>query len=532
MLLHQLALASAERAPHAIALTCRGESLDYATLAGAAQAFAGGLASLGMARGARVAVYLEQRFEFVIAALGISAAGGALVPVNPVLKAAQVGHILNDCGVDILVTSPERLAQLALPADAHAGLRHLVLVGAAQAQSWPPGCAVHGWSDLLGAAPGAMHRVIDADLAMIFYTSGSTGKPKGVMVSHRNLVTGAQSVAGYLRNRPDDVILAALPLSFDAGFSQLTTAFWAGARAVLLNYLLPRDLLAAMRDEGVTGLTAVPPLYSQLARLNWPAEIAQSLRYFASTGGKMPRATLAALRAQVPAARPFLMYGLTEAFRSTYLPPEEVDRRPDSIGRAIPGAEVLVLRADGSPCAPDEPGELVHRGALVSLGYWNDAAKTRERFRPLPAAALGGRQGHMLEEIAVFSGDTVKADAEGFLYFVGRGDDMIKTSGYRVSPTEIEDLVLATGKVAECIAFGVPDEAIGQAVCLVATPAAGEAADTAALLAICRTSMPRYMLPAHVQWESRPLQRNSNGKFDRPALRERFQDQRSAGDNP
>jgi acyl-CoA ligase (AMP-forming) (exosortase A-associated) len=533
MLLHQLAFDSAERAPHAIALTCRGESLDYTALAGAAQAFAGGLATLGMARGARVAVYLEQRFEFVIAALGISAAGGALVPVNPVLKAAQVGHILNDCGVDILVTSAERLAQLALPAQVHAGLRHLVLVGTAQAQmqSGPPGCAVHGWSDLLCAAPGAMHRVIDADLAMIFYTSGSTGKPKGVMVSHRNLVTGAQSVAGYLGNRPDDVILAALPLSFDAGFSQLTTAFWAGARAVLLNYLLPRDLLAAMRDEGVTGLTAVPPLYSQLARLDWPAEIAQSLRYFASTGGKMPRATLAALRAQVPGARPYLMYGLTEAFRSTYLPPEEVDRRPDSIGRAIPGAEVLVLRTDGSPCEPDEPGELVHRGALVSLGYWNDAAKTRERFRPLPAAALGGRQGHMLDEIAVFSGDTVKADAEGFLYFVGRSDDMIKTSGYRVSPTEIEELVLATGKVAECVAFGVADEALGQTVCLIVTPAAGEMPDTAALLAICRANMPRYMLPANVRWENGPLPRNSNGKFDRPALRERFQDQRSAGDN-
>jgi len=226
------------------------------------------------------------------------------------------------------------------------------------------------------------------------------------------------------------------------------------------------------------------------------------------------------------------MYGLTEAFRSTYLPPEEVDRRPDSIGRAIPGAEVLVLRADGSPCGPDEPGELVHRGALVSLGYWNDAAKTRERFRPLPAAALGGRQGHMLDEIAVFSGDTVKADAEGFLYFVGRSDDMIKTSGYRVSPTEIEDLVLATGKVAECVAFGIPDEAIGQTVCLIATPAAGEAPDTAALLAICRAGMPRYMLPAQVQWESEPLQRNSNGKFDRPALRERFLDRRSASGSP
>jgi acyl-CoA synthetase (AMP-forming)/AMP-acid ligase II len=186
-------------------------------------------------------------------------------------------------------------------------------------------------------------------------------------------------------------LLAALPLSFDAGFSQLTTAFHAGARVVLLNYLMPRDVLKAMEREKVTGLTAVPPLYIQLSQLEWPAAIGEHLRYFANTGGRMPRETLDALRAARAAAQPFLMYGLTEAFRSTYLPPEEVDRRPDSIGKAIPNAEILVLREDGSECAPDEPGELVHRGALVGQGYWNDAEKTAERYKLLPAG-LGGRE--------------------------------------------------------------------------------------------------------------------------------------------
>jgi acyl-CoA synthetase (AMP-forming)/AMP-acid ligase II len=243
------------------------------------------------------------------------------------------------------------------------------------------------------------------------------------------MVAGAKSVASYLENDSGDTLLAALPLSFDAGFSQLTTAFHVGARVVLLNYLLPRDVIKAIEREGVTGLTAVPPLYIQLTQLPWPESITEHLRYFANTGGRMPRETLAALRRHLPKTRPFLMYGLTEAFRSTYLPPAEVDRRPDSIGKAIPNAEILVLREDGSPCAPNEPGELVHRGALVGMGYWNDPEKTAERYKPLPVNAPGREAGLVLPEIAVFSGDTVRMDEEGFLYFIGRRDEMMKTSG-------------------------------------------------------------------------------------------------------
>jgi acyl-CoA synthetase (AMP-forming)/AMP-acid ligase II len=214
---------------------------------------------------------------------------------------------------------------------------------------------------------------------------------------------------------------------------------------VLLNYLLPRDVLKALERERVTGLTAVPPLYIQLSQLDWPAPVIDHLRYFANTGGRMPRETLQALRQRVPSTKPFLMYGLTEAFRSTYLPPEEVDRRPDSIGKAIPNAEILVLREDGSECAPDEPGELVHRGALVGMGYWNDAEKTAERYKLLPVGVRGPRGGPAAaRKYAVFSGDTVRRDAEGFLYFIGRRDEMMKTSGYRVSPTEVEEVVYAT----------------------------------------------------------------------------------------
>ena len=356
-----------------------------------------------------------------------------MVPVNPVLKPEQVGHILRDCEVRVLVTSRDRAKLLAGELAACPALKTLVLSDgqADDDPQWPSGLTVVGWGELLDASdrqPAPDN--IDMDMAAILYTSGSTGKPKGVVLSHRNMLTGAVSVASYLGNHADDRILAVLPLSFDAGFSQLTTAFHAGARAVLLDYLLPRDVIRTAEREAVTGITGVPPLWVQLAELDWPASVQDSLRYIANTGGHMPGKTLDALRARLPNTAPYLMYGLTEAFRSTYLPPAEVDRRPDSIGKAIPFAEVLVVRDDGSPCEAGEPGELVHRGALVALGYWNDAEKTAERFRPSPGQPVG----IVHPEIAVWSGDSVRRDSDGFLYFVGRKDDMIKTSGYRVSP--------------------------------------------------------------------------------------------------
>jgi acyl-CoA synthetase (AMP-forming)/AMP-acid ligase II len=216
------------------------------------------------------------------------------------------------------------------------------------------------------------------------------------------------------------------------------------------------------------------------------------------------------------------MYGLTEAFRSTYLPPDEVDRRPDSIGKAIPNAEILVLREDGSPCAANEPGELVHRGALVGMGYWNDHEKTAERYKPLPASTPGRDAGLVLPEIAVFSGDTVRRDEEGFLYFIGRRDEMMKTSGYRVSPTEVEEVLYATQLVGECVAFGVDHPALGQAIQAIATPPPGGSLDTAELLAECRRRMPAYMVPAGIVVRQGPLPRNPNGKIDRKSLAGEF----------
>ena len=517
-LLHELVSVTAVRAPESPALSQLGREMTYGELADNVSRFASGLIGLGSVRGERVAIYFEKRFETVIASFGAPAAGGVFVPLNPLLKAEQVGYILRDCNVRVLVTSPERLALLLDALPTCRDLQHVVLLDSKDPLPAIDGLNVCRWSELLAMPHKPGHRVIDNDVAGILYTSGSTGKPKGVVLSHRNMVTGAKSVASYLENRSDDTLLAALPLSFDAGFSQLTTTFHVGARVVLLNYLLPRDVLKTIERERVTGLTAVPPLYIQLTQLNWPETITEHLRYFANTGGRMPRKTLDALRRHLPKTKPFLMYGLTEAFRSTYLPPAEVDRRPDSIGKAIPNAEILVLREDGSPCAPNEPGELVHRGALVGMGYWNDPEKTAERYKPLPVNAPGREAGLVLPEIAVFSGDTVRMDEDGFLYFIGRRDEMMKTSGYRVSPTEVEEILYATRMVGECVAFGVDHDTLGQAIQVIATPAAGNVIDVAALLAECRVRMPAYMVPAGIEVREGPLPRNPNGKIDRKSL--------------
>jgi acyl-CoA ligase (AMP-forming) (exosortase A-associated) len=518
-LIHDFIFTSARRTPQGQALVYGSMRLDYAGLAAAVRAASGALGARRGAPGERVAVFLEKRIENIAAMFGAAAAGCVFVPVNPLLKPDQVAHILADCDVRVLVTSNQRLAALAPVLARCPSLRAVLATDLAGEHRLPDGVELADWQQALANAaalpPDPAPGRIDADVAAILYTSGSTGRPKGVVLSHRNLVAGARSVASYLELTPADRLLAVLPLSFDYGLSQLTCAFLVGASAVLINHLFARDIVSMVVSERITGLAAVPPLWAQLARLPWPRDC--TLRYVTNSGGAMPGATLAALRAVLPQARVFLMYGLTEAFRSTYLPPEELDGRPDSIGRAIPNAEVMVVRPDGSPCAAGEPGELVHRGALVSLGYWNDPAKTAERFRPVP----GLDPALPLTEMAVWSGDTVRRDEEGFLYFVGRADDMIKVSGYRISPTEVEEIVYATGLAEEAVAFGVPHPELGQAVVVLTVT---DSTTAEALLKECQRRMPAYMVPAHIALRAEPFPRNPNGKIDRKELRAAFID--------
>jgi acyl-CoA ligase (AMP-forming) (exosortase A-associated) len=521
-LLHNLIRCSANRVPEQTALKYKNSAYTYAELALEVEKTAAALLDIGLARDERIAIYLPKLPETVVSFFAASHAGGVFVPVNPLLKGPQVSYILSDCNVRILITSRDRYEQLKEILPQCHDLHTIVLVNCEPSDLPDDDHRFNylTWGQLREISPAkAPHRRIDADMAAILYTSGSTGKPKGVVLSHKNMVAGARSVSEYLQNSPEDRLLAVLPFSFDYGFSQLSTAFHSGATTVLMDYLLPRDVVKMVAKERITGLAGVPPLWNQLAELEWPQETIDSLRYMTNSGGAMPKTTLAKLRASLPKSKFFLMYGLTEAFRSTYLPPEEIDRRPDSMGKAIPNAEIMVVREDGSPCAPGEPGELVHRGALVSMGYWNDVQKTAERFKPVP----GQNPALTLTEVAVWSGDTVKMDDEGYLYFVARRDEMIKTSGYRVSPTEVEEVVYASELVGEVVALGIPHPTLGQAIVLVATPNKEGELNAEEIITHCKKELPNFMTP-HAVERQESLPRNPNGKIDRKALSALYQE--------
>ena len=477
------------------ALVLRSGTLNHKDLKDRVARLAGWLQSLGLEPGVRVASWAAKGELTCLLPLAAPRAGLVHVPINPLLKRAQVAHILADSGAVLLLATPSRLANLE-PGDCPGHCRPVaeeaVLADAARA---PPLGPSH-------ADPRA--------LAAILYTSGSTGRPKGVMLSHANMWLGADSVAGYLGLVADDVTLAVLPFAFDYGQNQLLSTWYAGGCVVPLDYLAPRDVIKAVARHGVTTLAAVPPLWVQLTELDWPADIAAKLSRLTNSGGALTAELVRELRSLFPAARLFPMYGLTEAFRSTYLDPALVDAHPTSIGKAIPHAEILVIGDHGNVTADGEEGELVHCGPLVAGGYWQDPLRTAERFKPAPAAS---RYGGM----AVWSGDRVRREADGLLYFVGRRDAMIKSAGNRISPQEIEDAALASGLVAEAVALGIPDARLGQAVHLIVRPIAGIAEGETELPRILMQQLPNFMQPKVIHWrEVMPI--SPNGKIDRTGL--------------
>ncbi|WP_136161745.1 acyl-CoA ligase (AMP-forming), exosortase A system-associated [Sphingomonas flavalba] len=472
------------------ALIGRAEALDYAALEDRVGRLAAWLRAQGVGAGDRVASWLPKTIDACLLPLAVPRAGAIHVPVNPLLKRAQVAHILADSGATLLVTGAGRAETLA-PGDR------------------PAGCALAIDAEIV--LPEDALPPSDADpasLAAILYTSGSTGRPKGVMLSHANLWLGAASVAHYLRLGVDDRVLCVLPLSFDYGQNQLLSTWRAGGCAIPLDYLTAKDVVRAVGRHEVTTLAGVPPLWVQLAEAEWPAEVAAKLKRLTNSGGALGVPLVRALRAKFPAAALYAMYGLTEAFRSTFLDPALIDAHPESIGTAIPFAEVLIVRPDGTVAGAGEAGELVHAGPLVAQGYWRDAARTAERFRPAPAASRHGGT-------AVWSGDTAVRDAGGLIRFVGRYDEMIKSSGNRISPNEIEEAAVASGATAEAVAVGVADERLGQAALLVAR---GDGTKEEALRAYLKRELPAFMQPREVVWRT-ALPRNANGKIDRAGLK-------------
>lgn len=472
------------------AIAGKAGALSYAALEESVGQMAGWLGSLGFAPGARVASWVAKGRLACILPLAAPRAGLIHVPVNPLLKRAQVAHIVADSGASLLIGTAARLAALEpgdVPQECRIIAEDAALTEAQASAALPPSTA----------APD--------DLAAILYTSGSTGRPKGVMLSHANLWLGAVSVADYLRLSPEDSVLGVLPFSFDYGQNQLFSTWAAGGTVVPLDYLTARDVVKAVEREEITTLAGVPPLWVQLTEADWPTETAARLRRITNSGGALTKALIGRLAALFPNADIYPMYGLTEAFRSTYLPPELVATHPESMGRAIPHAEILVCRPDGSLTAQDEPGELVHCGPLVAQGYWNDPVRTAERFRPAPPSSS-------YDGLAVWSGDTVRRDGDGLLYFVGREDAMIKSAGNRISPTEVEEAAQSVPGVAEAVALGVPDARLGQAVLLLVRVTDDDG--LAALREGLKKELPNFMMPSDIRVVD-AFPRNANGKIDR-----------------
>ena len=496
VLLHDLLTESVGRAADRTAIVDGERSFTYGDLDRASAQIAAAIAHDGAQRGDRIGILLPKSFHECAAIFAVSRAGGVFIPINPVLKPQQIAHILKDSEARCLVTSSAEARKLIDGAGPLPGLQIITVDDLGEGMP--------------AAAPAAG---IGEDLAAILYTSGSTGTPKGVMLSHRNLLAGTRIVRTYLGIGSEDRILSILPFSFDYGLNQLLTVVEQGATIVLGSFQLGDQIVSALAKHRITGLAGVPTIWAILTKA---APALQKtplphLRYITNSGGAVPEATVKRLAAILPSTQIFLMYGLTEAFRSTFLPPDEVVRRPTSIGKAIPECEVFPVTADGRRAKPGEPGILVHRGPTVSLGYWRRPEDTARVLKPNPLRAA-----HEGADMVCYSGDLVVEDEDGFLYFVGRQDAMIKSAGYRISPTEVEDVLMSTGAFRQVAVIGLPDEWVGQKVCAVGVALNG-AVDTAAVLKQAAATLPGHMVPARIDVVE-ALPQTPNGKVDYKAL--------------
>ena len=483
-------LESARRFPDKTALVAGPERLSYAELARRAGAFAGTLKKLGLGRGERVVISLQNSAETVISVFGTLLAGGVFSVVNPGTKSDKLAYILNHCSAKVLVTEP-RLADSAAAAKEQAPAVTAMLVTPLDYSESQP----------------QLHRGIDLDLAMIVYTSGSTGFPKGVMMTHANIVAAATAITTYLESSADDIVLSVLPLAFDYGLYQALMCAKVGATLVLeKSFTYPAVVLEKLKSERATGFPLVPTLAAMLLQMkHLEPGLFPDLRYITNTAAALPAAHIQRLRQLFPGARLYSMYGVTECKRCTYLPPEQLDVRPESVGIAIPGTEAYVVREDGERAAPGEVGELVIRGAHVMKGYWADEAATARALRPGPFAW----------EKVLYTGDLFRADDQGYLYFVSRKDDIIKTRGEKVSPKEVENVIYELAGVREVAVIGVPDPILGQAV--KAVVAADDGVSERDIIRHCSARLEEFMVPKHVEFRGQ-LPKSENGKIARKEL--------------
>ncbi|HZS49467.1 MAG TPA: AMP-binding protein [Bryobacterales bacterium] len=490
---------SAEKSPEKTALVCGSRRLAYIEIERQSNRLAHALIRQGVRRGDRVAVQLENSPEAVVALFAILKAGAIFLVIHPSTKAEKLAYILNDCRACALITDSARIAGLEQQLS---GLSHLKSIVLADAE----------WDRIVGdsVSPDTPpeKQCIDIDLAALIYTSGSTGRPKGVMLTHLNIVSAATSITTYLENTPDDVILNVLPLSFDYGLYQVLMAFQIGGTLVLeRSFTYPRAVLETMIREKVTGLPLVPTMAAILLQMDLSTYRFPALRYITNTAAALPVHQIAQLRKIFPHVKIYSMYGLTECKRVSYLPPDQIDIRPKSVGKAIPNEEVYIVDERGQRVGPGTVGELVIRGSNVMKGYWGLPEETEKVLKPGP----------MPGERVLYSGDLFQMDEEGYLYFVGRKDDIIKTKGEKVSPREVEEVLYGLEGIAEAVVIGVPDPVLGEAVKAVVTLRDGSAISEQEILRHCSRHLEDFMIPKFVEFRA-ALPKSANGKISRREL--------------
>jgi amino acid adenylation domain-containing protein len=503
LLVNDLLEQSALRFPAKTALVCDGQRLTYAEIDAQANRLAHALRDHGVQRGDRVVLLLPNSVELVVAIFAILKANAVFVVVNASTKQDKLLYLLNNCRAVGLITTANRT--LALD-EIIAGTPSLRFVIAERDE--PP--LIQTWAAFQDGCPQSRppRQCIDQDLACLIYTSGSTGDPKGVMSAHCNVVFAASSITTYLQNVPEDIVITVLPLSFDYGLYQLLMVFKFGGTLVLeRSFAYPAQILKRMVEERVTGLPGVPTLFSMLLQLDLSPYDLSALRYITNTAAALPVSHIQRIRGLFPHATLFSMYGLTETKRTLYLPPDQLDSRPGSVGIAIPGTEVWLEDETGRRLGPDEVGELVIRGGHVMRGYWENPGATAKRYRPGP---LPG-------ERVCYSGDLFRMDADGYMYFVARKDDIIKSRGEKVAPKEVETVLYSLPGVLEAAVVGVPDPVLGQAIKAFVVPADGVQLTEREVMLHCRTHLEDFMLPKYVEIRQ-SLPKTSSGKIQKLKL--------------
>jgi amino acid adenylation domain-containing protein len=510
--LHDYLIESARRLPSKVALVSQDRRVTYAELDGMSNALANALAHRGVARGDRVVVFADNTIEAVVAFFGVLKANAVVSMVNPQTKEDKLAYLLNDCRARAIV-SDAHLASTLVPAVAKA--QHLVaaiVTGQMDLGQLSGVEHVSEWTAALSEQPGTQappRRSIDIDLASIIYTSGSTGDPKGVMLTHRNMLTAATSITTYLENVEDDIILGVLPLSFDYGLYQMIMAFRMGARLILeRSFTYPAEVLNRVISEQVTGFPGVPTIFAILGGLRNISQYDFSkIRYVTNTAAALSTKHIDMLRGVFPKARVFSMYGLTECKRCTYLPPEDIERKPLSVGVAIPNTELWIVNERDERVGPGEVGQLVIRGATVMRGYWEKPEETAKKLRPGP---LPG-------ELVLYTGDFCRLDEDGYLYFVGRMDDIIKSRGEKVAPKEVESVIVNVNGVKEVAVIGVPDAILGQAVKALVVLEDGATITERDILAECQKRLENFMVPKFIEIIAE-LPKTTTGKIKKTGL--------------